>query len=131
MIDVIITFLLISLIILLLFKNIKLYFENSELTKKVLQSQIDSFIIKEKMDEELSLKDKQDDGFIKFITESREYAFKYIENSQEAIKNFIIYFEKNIDHLKNNQPKDLKYRMVIKDLEDHYKKLKSLLPKDS
>lgn len=130
MIEILVTFILVSLIILLFFKNVKLYFSNSELTKNVLQSHIDTFILKEKMDEQLTSKDKDDDGFIKFITESREYAFKYIEDSQETIKSFIVYFEKNIEHLKNNQPKDIKYKVIIKDLEEYYKKLKSLLPKD-
>lgn len=130
MIDILVTFLLILVIIVLFFKNIKLYFSNSELTKDVLQSHIDAFILKEKFDEQSAPKNKDDDGFIKFITESREYAFKYIEDSQETIKNFIIYFEKNIEHLKNNQPKDIKYKIIVKDLEEYCKKLKNLLPKD-
>lgn len=59
--------------------------------------------------------------FIKFISDSREWAFEYIENVQSSIKNVVDFIEPSIqDSSKEYTDREL--------LNSVYKNLKSLLP---
>jgi len=105
--------------------------KNTEMLTTILQLNLDKIILKDRIDYDAGAKSNDTEGFIKFISESREQAYSYIEESQQAIKSFLSFINDNIDHLKSNSPKDLKYRMIIKSLEKHKEKLKNLLPKDN
>jgi predicted RNA-binding protein with PUA domain len=63
------------------------------------QAYLDKILLAEKLDRELSTKDstkiEQTEGFVKFLSESRDWAFKYIEDVQKAILELGVY-EKNI-----------------------------------
>ena len=63
------------------------------------QAYLDKILLAEKLDQELSTKDstkiEQTEGFVKFLSESRDWAFKYIEDVQNAIVELSVY-EKNI-----------------------------------
>jgi len=115
----------------LFFKNIQLHMKNTEMLTTILQLNLDKIILKDRIDYDTGDKDNDSEGFIKFISESREQAYSYIEESQQAIKSFLSFIDDSIDHLKSNSPKDLKYRIIIKSLEKHKEKLKNLLPKDN
>jgi len=131
-VETVITFILVSSILILLFKNIRLRFRNNDLIASLLQSQIDKVILKDHIDKDRTTneeKDSSNDGFLKFISDSREHAFKYIEESQKTIESFVKFLDNNIEYLKSNQPKDLKYKTVMKSLETYLVKLKNLLPK--
>lgn len=129
--EIAITFVLILIIIILFFKNIQLHMKNTEMLTTILQLNLDKIILKDRIDYDTGDKDNDSEGFIKFISESREQAYSYIEESQQAIKSFLSFIDDSIDHLKSNSPKDLKYRIIIKSLEKHKEKLKNLLPKDN
>lgn len=130
LIEIFITFSFISLILLLTFKNIRIHFRNNDLVSTIVQLHFDKMILDDRI-KELN-KNKKDDaeGFIKFISESRDQAYKYIEDSQKLIKDYCAYFEKNIELLKSNDIKDIKYKIVIKELEKYFIKLRTLLPKE-
>lgn len=50
---------------------------------------------------------EKDDGFLKFISESRDWAFKYIEDVQQAIKEYKDNkSKKTLDKLISYLPKD-------------------------
>lgn len=133
-VDVLVTFVFISLIIILFYKNLKLTYEKTELMESIIKAHMEKSILSDYIDEKITnldtKNDKDNEGFLKFISESREHAFKYIEESQVTIKDFIRFLDNNVEYLKSNQPKDLKYKTIIKSLENYAGKLKNLLPKD-
>lgn len=66
------------------------YFKYRKLIKVIAQLIVDNQILKGKLDESTSLNSKEfSDGFIKFLSESREAAFKYIEDVQGSIQNYL------------------------------------------
>jgi hypothetical protein len=67
--------------------------KKKKLLSIITQLEIDKRILSEKLSEALVLKESQSDveqseGFLKFVSESRDWAFKYIEDVQAAIKQF-------------------------------------------
>lgn len=71
---------------------ITLSFSLKRLSVKFKKASAENFLLKEKIaelnDRGESKKLEQTEGFIKFISESRDWAFQYIEKVQIAIKNF-------------------------------------------
>jgi predicted RNA-binding protein with PUA domain len=63
------------------------------------QADIDRLLLARRLEQELSTKEstklEQTEGFVKFLSESRDWAFKYIEEVQAAIVELGVY-EKNI-----------------------------------
>lgn len=57
---------------------------------------VDKNIVEKKLDAQIMLASKEvNDGFIKFLSESREAAFEYIEDVQKAIQNYLSAIEDN------------------------------------
>lgn len=92
MIDFIIFLSLIIVIVTLILSVIKLRLKNRKLAAELLQITLDQNILMTKLAEELKKKEEvsieKTDGFLKFISESRELAFEYIEAIQEALVKF-------------------------------------------
>ena len=106
---------------------------NNVLSKTI----IDKFILQEYIDTIQSSKDMKTDeeihqeSFLNFVSESRDWAFEYIENVQAALNKFVAetdpsieYFEKYGDVVAgpNNE--------LLKKISVSYKELKNILPKD-
>jgi molecular chaperone DnaK (HSP70) len=97
-----------------LIANLRLLNKNKKISNKLIQFGLDKAMLLEKLDK-LSGKQnpiEQTEGFLKFISDSRDWAFKYIEDVQEAIKEFNAAIES-----KNDQR-----------IEDALNNLKSFLP---
>jgi hypothetical protein len=79
----------ISLIAILLITNILAVFKNKRLVKEAIQLNIDKVILLEKVEKLLQERDnkalEESNGFLRFVSESRDWAFKYIEDVQLAI----------------------------------------------
>lgn len=92
MIDFIIFLLTILIVVTLLISIVKLRLKNRKLSAELLQATLDQNILFTKLAEELKKKEEvsveKTDGFLKFISESRELAFEYIEAMQEALVKF-------------------------------------------
>jgi threonyl-tRNA synthetase len=92
MIDLIIFLLTILTVVTLLISIVKLRLKNRKLAAELLQATLDQNILFTKLAEELKKKEEvsveKTDGFLKFISESRELAFEYIEAMQEALVKF-------------------------------------------
>ena len=92
MIDFIIFLLTILVVVTLLISVVKLKLNNRKLASELLQATLDQNILLTKLAEELKKKEEvsveKTDGFLKFISESRDMAFEYIETMQEAIVKF-------------------------------------------
>lgn len=71
----------------LLFNNLRMYAKYNSSLKTVVKLTINENIVKEKL--ALALLDnsrlQSDDGFLKFLSESRDWAFKYIEDVQDVV----------------------------------------------
>lgn len=80
----------IVLMALLVINNIRLFVKNKNLMDLLVQSALDKMSLQSALDRvsnELELVSMQEtDGFVKFLSESRESAFIYIEEVQASIK---------------------------------------------
>ena len=92
MIDFIIFALVIVVIFTLMLGVLRLRLKNRKLAAELLQITLDQNILMTKLAEELRKKEdvsiEKTDGFLKFISESRDLAFQYIEAIQEALVKF-------------------------------------------
>jgi hypothetical protein len=73
----------------------------------------------------------QNDGFLKFVSESREAAFKYIEEVQAAINEFdskvgpAVKYYKETGKMLDRRPSEL-----VRELSEAYDKLMASMPKE-
>ena len=71
--------------------------KNKKLAADVVQLGLDKVALLHKLEKEIEAKEskslEQTDGFVKFLSESRDWAFKYIEDVQESIKSLKIAIE--------------------------------------
>ena len=92
MIDFIIFLVTILVVVTLLISVVKLRLKNRRLAAELLQATLDQNILLTKLAEELKKKEEvsveKTDGFLKFISDSRDMAFQYIEGIQEALAKF-------------------------------------------
>jgi hypothetical protein len=72
------------------------------------------------------------EGFLKFISESRDWAFQYIEEFQAGLNNFVSSIEPEINYFKeygdisSMSPNYYSLKKIV----EEYEKLKELLPKE-
>ncbi len=106
---------------------------NNALSKSI----IDQFVLQEYIDTIQSSQNKKTDeeihqeSFLNFISESRDWAFEYIENVQSALNKFVAEVDPSIEYFE-------KYGDVVvgpntellKKISVSYKELKNVLPKD-
>ena len=79
-------------------------------------------------------KDQANEDFLKFVSDSRDWAYQYIEEVQSGLKSFIDEVEPQIDYYDHYgaavdgmvAPHDF----ALKKISSEFKKLKSLLPED-
>lgn len=113
----------------LMINNIILRFANMKLNEELLKSFINYNIVLEKNVSQESEKIEQTDGFLKFVSDSRDWAYAYIESVQEEINSFITVVGPDIEYLDLYDPpiisKEAKIRLVV-----GYKKIKALIPED-
>ena len=90
MISYIVYFFILLILFKLVIDNARLKARLNKKNIQVIQQALDTKEIIEKLTYDLELEKsknkKEDDGFLKFVTESREWAYGYIESTQEAIK---------------------------------------------
>jgi hypothetical protein len=76
----------------LAYDNVRLRLKARGLSVDVVQGFLDLTTMSQKLEEALKKTDEQKieqtEGFLKFVSESRDWAFQYIERVQIAIKNF-------------------------------------------
>jgi hypothetical protein len=118
----------------LMVSNIRLKIKTSTLTLQLLESRISNNIIIDKAKQEIENEKKIEDseGFLKFVSDSRDWAFLYIEEVQTALQKFdknagsqIEYFNK-FSNLTEGQP----LHDILIEISKEYIDLKKLLPAD-
>ena len=82
-----------------LISNLRATYKNRKLRDQILQLGLDRAMLLENMDK-ISGKNnpiEQTEGFLKFVSDSRDWAFKYIEDVQAAIQDFNLAIESKDD----------------------------------
>ena len=119
----------------LIITNVKIRVQNNNLKSNLTQEKIDRAIIAEEVRKLMAEVDKknsnQNDGFLKFVSDSREAAFKYIEEVQEAIGEFdrkvgpVVKYYKETGKVLERKPSEL-----VRELTMAYDKLMASMPKE-
>lgn len=138
MIDLIAFLIFILLFFILIVRNIQLGIKYARSSKELLQSTIDKNILAEKLFEASArslLKNDSDsdsEAFLKFISDSRDWAYEYIEDVQKSLNSFITNIEPEIlyfDTYGDLMAAEPNYQ-AMKKISDSFKDLKKMLPED-
>lgn len=136
MIELVIFVLFIFCFIYLLFSNASLKIKNAEYKYELLKSYADFKILSKQVEqlEKTSNNGVDQDSFFKFISDSRDIAFEYIEELQSNLLNFdnlikLKIAENNISFQEDDYKE--KYENLVLVLFDEIDKLKEFLPKDN
>jgi hypothetical protein len=134
MIEFIAFTLFIILFFVLIFKNVQLKIKLSSTTVELIRAHIDKTILSEKFDEiSNSIKpDQSSEAFLKFVSDSRDWAYQYIDEVQEGINKFITDIEPEIVYFEEYGVVGSAYPHYysMKKISGAYQELKKLLPED-
>ena len=134
MLDFFAFFIFIALFFVLVVRNIMLSLKVSSITKSLLQSEVDKNILAEKLFESsarnLMQKDESSEAFLKFVSDSRDWAYQYIEGVQSSLDSFITDVEPEIAYFDEYGIASSAYPHYhsMKKISGAYKELKKLLP---
>jgi hypothetical protein len=107
-----------------------------EILEKYVRSEIEKSIIVEKLEEAIKENELKNiegsDGFLKFVSDSREWAFKYIEDVQEAFAKFDNLIAPDLDYADRYGliDMDTPSKHALARINKAYKELKGMLPQD-
>jgi hypothetical protein len=136
MIEFISFVLFISAFFMLLINNIRFSLKTTSLSKELVQAHIDKTVLAEKLFEasarELLKKETDSDAFLKFVSDSRDWAYQYIEDVQESLNKFITDIEPEIAYFDEYGVASSAYPHYhsMKKISGAYKELKKVLPED-
>jgi hypothetical protein len=120
----------------LIFKNVTLNIKLSEIRLELIKAHLDKTIISEKfievVDKKNKLEDPSSEAFLKFVSDSRDWAYQYIDEVQEGLNKFITDIEPEIVYFDEYGIVGSAYPHYysMKKISEAYKELKSLLPAD-
>ncbi len=120
----------------LVVRNIMLSLKVRSISKELLQSVIDKNILAEKLFDSsarnLIKEDKSSEAFLKFVSDSRDWAYQYIDEVQEGLNKFITDVEPEISYFKEygDVGSMAPNYYSMKKISVAYEELKSLLPED-
>ena len=104
-------------------------------SKKVIDTTFENLLFREKYESNQNEKDNEihQENFIKFLSDSRDWAFDYIDKSQKQIKEFVDMADKEFAFFDSFGILTEKYPNydTMKKISEEYKKLKNLLPEES
>ncbi len=136
MIEFIAFLIFILLFFFLIVRNVRLTIKLSKLNLELIKSYIDRTIISEKlseMSEKANTKtDSESEAFLKFVSDSRDWAYQYIDEVQETLNKFINDIEPEIAYFDEYGIVGEAYPHYysMKKISEAYKELKKLLPED-
>jgi len=136
MIELVSFLIFIILFFMLIVKNIQKSIKLYSTYKELIQAHIDITILKEKLLEssarDVMKKNGDSEAFLKFISDSRDWAYKYIEDVQSELNKFISDIEPEIAYFDEYGEVGSAYPHYhsMKKISGAYKELKKLLPED-
>lgn len=140
MIDVIVTSVIYALLTLLVaylgFRNVLLRRKVNDAIAEQLQITINLNIIRSELSKALqeieNMKLEKSDDFVKFLSNSRDWAFEYIEDAQEKISEFDKQIQKIAEWNRTygSVVGDIPHSSKIEEINLAYDKIRSLLPEN-
>jgi hypothetical protein len=128
---------LLLIIAVLLINNLRAHFKNKKLVAEIIQIALDKSVISERLKQELDSKEsgsiEKSEGFLKFISQSRDWAFDYIEQVQAALLEFKNKVEPQILYAKTygTVSAETPHTIIIGKISDAYDDLIKIMPEDS
>jgi hypothetical protein len=128
---------LVTLIIFLVYRLFKMRRFATTLSEAYMQQLADNFLLQkevERLYQEIENKKlEQTDGFLKFVSESRDWAFAYIEEVQKSLAEFDNTVEPLLGWamkfgVLNGETANTK---ILREISEAYDKLKSVLPENT
>jgi len=116
---------------------IRLNIQKRKLVGFYIQSEMDKHLLSQKLDElfkELSARQlSETDGFVKFISQSRDWAFEYIEEVQKALAEFDKEVSPQLEwaNTYGRLSGETVHTNTVKVISEAYDKLKSVLPENT
>jgi hypothetical protein len=125
------------LILILLYLVVKSNIQKKKILSLYIQSEMHKHMLGQKIEElqrELSSKElSETDGFVKFISQSRDWAFEYIEEVQKALTEFDKEVTPQLEwaNTYGRLGGDTVHTNTVKVISEAYNKLKSVLPENN
>ena len=107
-------------------------FLSNKLAENIIQLIIDNDILLTKIEERNNDKDlEQTEGFVKFLSESREWAFEYIETVQDGLTKFVEIAGPRLEYFdKYGRVVGSPHLDALEDILVAYRELQKLLPEE-
>jgi len=135
--DFIVYLLILLSFVYLIFENLKIKYKYRQSVTTLFQVYIDKTIaeqaaIKAIEDQDIAadLGKESQEGFINFLNQSRDWAFKYIEDTQDVVSKFVSEVEKDIDYFDiygDQLSAEPNYNSMAR-ISKAFKELKTVLP---
>jgi uncharacterized protein (DUF2164 family) len=112
-----------------------LYLKERKNNKAILANTIKLLLHQEQQHEvNKTDEEKSNEAFLKFVSDSRDWAYQYIEEVQSGLKSFIDEVEPQIDYYNHYgaavEGMMAPHDFAMKKISSEFKKLKNLLPED-
>lgn len=110
-----------------------LYMIQTKKNRAILANTLQLLIMQQSInDENKTDKDQANEDFLKFVSDSRDWAYEYIEDVQQKINRFITDIEPEIEYFDEYGVVSSAYPHYysMKKISDAYKELKKVLPED-
>jgi hypothetical protein len=112
---------------------LSLYLVQVKKNRAILANTLQLLIMQQSMnDEKKTDEEKSNEAFLKFVSDSRDWAYQYIDNVQEGLSKFVIDIEPEIAYFDEYGEVGSAYPHYhsMKKISGAYKELKKLLPED-
>lgn len=112
---------------------LSLYLVQIKKTRAILANTLKLLIMQESLNSESKTdKEQADEAFLKFVSDSRDWAYQYIDEAQEGLNKFITDVEPEIAYFDEYGIASSAYPHYhsMKKISGAYKELKKLLPED-
>lgn len=112
---------------------LSLYLVQIKKNRAILANTLKLLIMQESLNSENKTeKEQADEAFLKFVSDSRDWAYQYIDNAQESLNKFITDIEPEINYFDEYGIASSAYPHYhsMKKISEAYKELKKLLPED-
>lgn len=131
MLDLIGFIVFIVLFFIIIFDNFRIRRNAKKIKNYFIQEKANNLILLEKLSQEINSKEdisiEKTEGFLNFVTQSRDWAFSYIETVQDGLNDFVNSVDKDIEYITEYQPPIVNFEMQER-LINAYSELKKLLP---
>ena len=124
---------LVGTFVFLTFLFLSLYLVQIKKNRAILANTLKLLIMQESLNSENKTdKEKADEAFLKFVSDSRDWAYQYIDEAQEGLNKFITDIEPEIAYFDEYGIASSAYPHYhsMKKISGAYKELKKLLPED-